>query len=59
MPGVAQRILGADRVLNTAFGLVGRALRFQLGVAGHFADGLLYCALDLVGRAVDPILVDI
>ena len=53
-----ERILdAADDVLNLTLDFVSVAFRLQLGVADHLADHLLDCALDLLRRSDDPVLV--
>ena len=47
----------ADGVLNLPLNFVSIAFRLQLGVADCLADHLLHCALDLLRRSGDPILV--
>ena len=47
----------ADDVLNLTPDFVSVAFRLQLGVADHLADHLLDCALDLLRRSDDPVLV--
>ena len=51
-------VLGAaDGVLHLAFHLIGLAFALQLGVAGHFAGGLLHLTLGLFEAAFDTVLV--
>jgi len=53
-----ERILdAADGVLNLTLNFVSVAFRLQLGVADRLADHLLDCALDLLRRSDDPVLV--
>jgi hypothetical protein len=53
-----ERVLdAADGVLNLTLNLVGVAFGLQLGVADRLADHLLDCALDLLRRSDDPVLV--
>jgi len=47
----------ADGVLNLTLNFVSAAFRLQLGVARRLADHLLDCALDLLRRSDDPVLV--
>src|SRR5450631_1970831 len=47
----------ADGVLNLTLNLVSVAFRHQLGVADRLAVHLLHCALYLLGRSDDPVLV--
>src|SRR5271165_1885216 len=55
---VAHRVLrAADRVLHLAGGLLGLAFALQLRVTGYLASSFLDGTLDLVGSALDPILV--
>src|SRR5258708_20823733 len=53
-----QCVLGAaDGILHLAGGLVGLALGFQLGIAGHLTSFFLDGALGLLGRTRNTILV--
>jgi hypothetical protein len=47
----------ANGILDLAGGLLGLAVRLQLGVADCLADGFLDRAFDLVGSSRDPILI--
>jgi hypothetical protein len=47
----------ADRALNFAFGLIQYAFGLKFRVPGHFAGSFFDCALGLIGRAVDAILI--
>jgi len=47
----------ADGVLDLALGLLGLAVRLQLGIAGYLADGFLDRAFDASRGSRDPILI--
>jgi hypothetical protein len=60
LEGVADGILGtADRALDLAGGFFCGTLGLGLLVAGHFAYGLLDGTLDLLGDAIDAILIHV
>ena len=47
----------ADSVLDFALGLIGFAVRFQLGVANKFARNFFNRALSLLCRSLNSVLV--